>query len=188
MKNSFAFFLGWFPTLIIASLLSGFGSGFLQMFARILLPDLYRLQSFAVYTVLTVIICAALAVVSAKLGYEMNGRPKRISAGIPVLNMAFGGIVYSVLYVLMKGRALGVLWLFPCEMFLVNGVLGEKGTDTASMTEKTGLCIVHFIVYVIVSVIAYVIAKKKREKAEGAQKPCGEKKKPNNRFGIDVDI
>ena len=188
MKNNLQFALSWFPTLLTASILTALGSGTLQVILKFILPDSGRIQCLTEYAILTVIICAALAAVSAKLGKELNRGAKPFSTGIPVFNMLVCGAVYIAIYILMKGRAWGILYIFPCEMFLVNGVLGAEGASSATVIEKSGFCLFQFIIYMAVSLVFYMSAKKRQENSEGTKKLRGEKKKTNNRFGIDIDI
>lgn len=188
MKNNFTFLVSWFPTLIVSSFVTALAGGVLQMAAKFIFPDRDRLQCFIVYVILTLIICASLVVISLKLGSELNRGSKEFSTGIPVFNMLICGVVYVVLYAVMKGRALGILYLFPCEMFLINGVFGPDGMTIASMAEKISFCFLQFVIYFAVSLTAYIIAKKRQENSEAVKQLRGEKKKPNNRFGIDIDI
>ncbi len=185
LKNNFTFLVSWFPTLIFAFILSALGSGILQMVSKFIFPDAYRIQCFAVYVVLSIIICAALAVVSKKLGIDLNRTSKEFSSGIPVFNMLFCGVIYIVLYALMNGRAFGVLHLFPCEIFISGAVYGQNG---AGLGDRLVLAIIQFWLYFTVSLSFYIMAKKKAENSEGVKKLRGEKKKTNNRFGIDFDI
>lgn len=127
MKNNFTFLISWFPTLLVTSIVTSLGSGVLQMAIKFIIPDNFRLQNILEYVIITVIICAVLGVLSYKLGTQLNRGSKEFSTGIPVFNMLICGIVYVVLYALMRGRALGVLFLFPCEMFIVNGIYGPDG-------------------------------------------------------------
>ncbi|MBR6676562.1 MAG: hypothetical protein IKL24_04440 [Clostridia bacterium] len=187
MKNNFTFFAAWFPTLLIASMVTALLSGTLQMMIRFMVPDNYSLQNFIVYAIVTVIICASLASVSAKLGSELNKGSKETSTGVPVINMLISAVIYVVLYIIMKGRALVIFHLFPCEMFLSNCVLGERAAY-ASISEKIIFSVLQFSIYIAVSLLFYTLAKKKQECSEGTKKLRGEKKKSNNRFGIDIDI
>ena len=188
MKNNFAFLASWFPTLIFASFLSALGSGVIQMIFKFVIPDSERAQYLFAYFVLTAIICASLAIVSKKLGTQLNKGAVPLSTGVPVFNMLIAGVVYIALFLLMKGRALGFLYLFPCEMFFANGVLGTDVAVNAPVYEKVGFCIMQFVVYFAVSLAFYMITKKKQDNSEAVKKIRGEKKKPNNRFGIDIDI
>ncbi len=185
MRNNFTFLISWFPTLLVASIVTSLGSGVLQMAIKFIIPDNSRIQNILVYLILTAIICAALGVLSYKLGTELNRGSKEFSTGIPVFNMLICGVVYVVLYVLMKGRALGVLFFFPGEMFIVNGIYGPDG---APLGTKIVFAVLQFAIYMAVSLVIYSIAKKKQEGSEATKKLRGEKKKPNNRFGIDIDI
>ena len=187
MKNNFTFLAAWFPTLIIASVVTALLSGVFQMMIKFIVPDNNSLQNFIVYAVLTVIICASLATVSAKLGSELNKGSRETSTGIPVFNMLICGVIYVVLYIVMKGRALFVLHLFPCESFLSNCALGERAA-LAPISEKIIFCVLQFVIYFAVSLLFYCLAKKKQEKNETTKKLRGEKKKQNNRFGIHIDI
>ncbi len=187
MKNNFTFLAAWFPTLVIASMVTALLSGMLQMMIKFIVPDNYSLQFFIVYAIVTVIICASLASVSAKLGSELNKGSKETSTGVPVINMAISAVIYVVLYIIMKGRALFIFYLFPGEMCLSYCVLGEKAAYTP-VSEKVIFCILQFGIYFAVSILFYMLAKKKQEGSEGTKKLRGEKKKSNNRFGIDIDI
>ena len=187
MKNNFTFLAAWFPTLLVASMVTALLSGTLQLMIKFIVPDNYSLQYFIVYAIVTVIICVALASVSAKLGSELNKGSKETSTGVPVFNMLICGVIYVVLYIIMKGRALVIFHLFPCEMFLSNCVLGEQASS-APISEKVIFSVLQFGIYIAVSLLFYLLAKKKQEGSEGTKKLRGEKKKPNNRFGIDIDI
>lgn len=187
MKNNFTFLAAWFPTLLIASMVTALISGTIQMVIKFMVPDNYSLQCLIVYAIVTVIICASLATVSLKMGSELNKGSKETSTGVPVFNMLICGVIYVVLYVIMKGRALFIFYLFPAEMYLSNCVLGEGASDTP-VFEKIIFCVIQFAIYFAVSLGFYLLAKKKQESSEGTKKLRGEKKKPNNRFGIDIDI
>jgi len=188
MKNNFLFLSEWLPTLLTASILSALGSGVIQMILKFILPDSYRAQCFVEYVILTAIICAALAAVSMRLGSKLNRGSTSLSTGVPVFNMLVCGVVYVVLFVALKGRALAIIHLFPCEMFLANGVLGADRAASASVVEKAGFCFLQIAIYIAVSLVFYLVAKKKQEGSEETKSIRGDKKKPNNRFGIDIDI
>ena len=187
MKNNFSYFAAWFPTLLVASMVISLISGTVQMMIKFIVPNNYSLQYFIVYAIVTVIICVSLASVSAKLGSELNKGSKETSTGVPVINMAISGVIYVILYIIMKGRALVIFYLFPGEMFLSNCILGERASS-APISEKIIYSVLQFGIYFAVSLIFYILAKKKQEGSEGTKKLRGEKKKPNNRFGIDIDI
>ena len=185
MKNNFKFLALWLPTFVIASFITALGSGVLQMAAKFILPDRHSLQCFIVWLILSIIICASLAKVSKKLGEELNRGSKEFSTGIPVFNMIICGVIYVILYAVMNGRALVFLQLFPSEMFMVNCFFGPEG---APLQKKIIFPIIQFMIYIVVSLLFYILAKRKQENSEGVKKLRGEKKKPNNRFGIDIDI
>ena len=187
MKNNFTFLAVWFPTLLSVSMVTAIMSGTIQMIIRFMVPDNYSLQYFIVYAIVTVIICALLASVSAKLGSELNKGSKETSTGVPVFNMLICGVIYVVLYIIMKGRALVIFHLFPGEMFLSNCVLGERAAY-APISEKVIFSVLQFGIYIAVSLLFYLLAKKKQEGSEVTKNLRGEKKKSNNRFGIDIDI
>ena len=155
------------------------------MALKFIFPDNHFLQCFVVWLILNIIICASLAKVSKKLGEELNRGSKEFSTGIPVFNMIICGVIYVILYAVMNGRALVFLQLFPSEMFMVSGFFGPDG---APLEKKIIFPIIQFAIYTIVSLFFYILAKRKQEGSEGVKKLRGEKKKPNNRFGIDIDI
>ena len=157
------------------------------MMIKFMVSDNYSLQYYILYAIVTVIICASLATVSLKMGAELNKGAKEISTGVPIFNMLIWGVIYIVLYVIMKGRALFIFYLFPGEMYLSNCFLGERAAD-APISEKIIFSVIQFAIYFAVSLGFYLLAKKKQESSEGTKKLRGEKKKPNNRFEIDIDI
>ena len=125
--------------------------------------------------------------VSKKLGGDLNRSSKALSMGIPIFNMLVCGIVYIGLYAVLDGRAIGVFHLFPCEMYSC-GVIFAKSSHDVGTAARMILPIFQFALYFLVSILSYLVAKKKAEDSEGVKKLRGEKKKPNNRFGIDIDI
>lgn len=185
MKNNFVFLTSWFPTLVITSIVTSFLGGIFQMAAKFIFPGQHGLQSFFVYCILTIIICTVLAIRSTQLGSELNRASKEFSLGIPVFNMLTGGAVYIGVFALTKGIALGPLFLFPCEMFMSNCIFGEEG---GPLSGRIGFCALQFFIYTAVSLLFYIISKRKQENSEGVKKLRGEKKKASNRFGIDIDI
>lgn len=185
MKNNFVFLTSWFPTLVITSIVTAFFGGIFQMVAKFIFLGNFSLQNFIVYAILTLIICTVLALKAFRLGSELNRGSKEFSTGIPVFNMLTGGAVYIGIFALTKGIALGPLLLFPCEMFMTNCVFGENG---APLSNRIGFCTLQYFIYVTVSLAFYIISKTKQENSEGVKKLRGEKKKQNNRFGIDIDI
>lgn len=188
MKNSFSFLAEWGPTYVITSFLTALCSGVIQMASKFIVGDNARLSSLIVWLAVMAVMSASLGRVSSKLGGEAGREGMRVSTGVPFFNMLIFGGVYVLLYVLLGGRAVGVFHLFPGEMFLVTALFGADGAASASIIEKAGICVLQFGLYMAASLIFFVLAKRKREKQSAVSHHRSEKKKPNNRFGIDIDI
>lgn len=111
----------------------------------------------------TVLISAALVLVSYRTGLDMNAGSKPVPMGILVLNQLIGSVVYIVAFTMFGAKEItGSLTTMLSRAVHSNGAYIDFGI-TIPRSTLIGLCIVQMLIFSAVSLLPYWLAKHKQE-------------------------
>ncbi len=176
MKNDYTLLSRWFAALMASNIISAFCSGIPRLIFQFTFPANHILSDISVYIFTTAIVCISLSLVSYRTGLQMNSTTRRVSIGTPVFNLLSGAALYILLFsiigrFILPGFKIGYVIALPSQT-LSKLQCGSQGE--ASIGEQIGSCILQTLIYFSISLLFYLLAKRRQDTQNRALKKLRE--------------
>ncbi len=182
MKNfDFTFARDWLITLAVTTLAWDFiGSGFFIVVARFIFEK--QSDQFLFFGILGLItFCIVLAIKSYTASLEINSKRVPVSLAVPITNLFIALAIYIVIYVISRCNYIAgpvahafvtVSWGNGVDMSFIQDI---------SLSQHLSVFIPQALLYVGVSLGAYILAKYKQDNHNEVLKKLREENNPNKK-------
>ncbi len=162
MKNNITFLRDWLITLCFTTLLWDFIGGIFLTVARFIFSK--QAQQYLFFGILgTVVFCCVLAIKSYMVSLDINGKRIPVSMAMPISSMIIAWGIYIVVYIISGcNYIVGPVAHSFVTVFFGNGV-DQTFIYDISLSQHLSVFVPLGLLYISVSLGAYILAKVKQE-------------------------